>query len=178
MKKYYYLGITLLASMLTVFLMSCERDDICTEDTLTTPQLIVTFYDIDNPEELKSVESLRITDEDGANIYTTGDRTTRDSIAIPLRILSDLTSYQFIVNSEDDDSDMEIGNTDLITFQYTTEEIFLSRACGYIANFTLNETDGVSITTDTDNWIDPVNGIEIVNANIQDETSAHVKIYH
>ena len=41
--------------ILTIY--NCESDDICPESTLTTPRLIVTFYDEENPEERKNIES-------------------------------------------------------------------------------------------------------------------------
>jgi len=50
MSKYLFLFLIIL----TIY--NCESDDICPESTLTTPRLIVTFYDIDNPEERKNIE--------------------------------------------------------------------------------------------------------------------------
>ena len=54
MKK---LFIILIASFITY---NCESDDICPESTLTTPRMIITFYDVNNPEERKNVESLGV----------------------------------------------------------------------------------------------------------------------
>ena len=51
MNKY----LVLFLIILTIY--NCESDDICPESTLTTPRLIVTFYDIDNPEERKNIEA-------------------------------------------------------------------------------------------------------------------------
>ena len=42
----------------TVTTYNCESDDICPESTLTTPRMIITFYDVNNPEVRKKVESL------------------------------------------------------------------------------------------------------------------------
>ena len=39
---------------------SCESDDICPESSQKTPRLIITFYDISNPELRKDVENLAI----------------------------------------------------------------------------------------------------------------------
>ena len=41
-------------------LLTCESDDICPESTQTTPRIVITFYDINNPNEKKNVESLGI----------------------------------------------------------------------------------------------------------------------
>ena len=44
----------------TLTTYNCESDDICPESTLTTPRMIITFYDVNNPEERKNVESLGV----------------------------------------------------------------------------------------------------------------------
>ena len=54
MNKFFILFLSLIS------IYGCESDDICPESALTTPQLIVTFYDMDNPEERKSVQSLGV----------------------------------------------------------------------------------------------------------------------
>lgn len=50
MKKF----IIILIATATIY--NCESDDICPESTLTTPRMIITFYDVNNPEERKNVE--------------------------------------------------------------------------------------------------------------------------
>ena len=45
----------------TLFLSGCTRDDICPEDTQTTPLLVIKFMDISNPTQVKAVDNLRIT---------------------------------------------------------------------------------------------------------------------
>jgi len=47
MKKFFIILIA------TVTSYNCESDDICPESTLTTPRMIITFYDVNNPEERK-----------------------------------------------------------------------------------------------------------------------------
>lgn len=151
-------------------MVSCEKDDICVD--AVTPQLIITFYDQDNVSDAKDVTLLRVygegLDPDGAVI----DRTTTDSIAIPLKTLEDSTSYVFITNSGDDENDQEVGNADVLTFYYNINEIYVSRACGYKVNYS-SLTAG--ITPDTDNWI---TNISIENNEVTDEVAAHVNIYH
>ena len=51
MNKY----LVLFLIILTIY--NCESDDICPESTLTTPRLIVTFYDEENPDERKNISS-------------------------------------------------------------------------------------------------------------------------
>ena len=36
---------------LTTLLIGCEKDDICPEDTSTTPRLIIRFYDIEDTDD-------------------------------------------------------------------------------------------------------------------------------
>ena len=44
----------------SITIISCEKDDICSESTLTTPRLIITFKDVTDPEQSKAVESLGV----------------------------------------------------------------------------------------------------------------------
>ena len=149
---------------------ACEKDDICVEGD--TALLIIRFYDAENPEEFKSVTNLRVTGLGQDNpVDTFTDRSTLDSISIPLRINEPDTGFEFISESESED-DVEIGNIDTLTFSYTTEEVFVSRACGFIANYT-ELSDALSV--DGDNWIQ---SIEIISPTVNSIDAAHVYVYH
>lgn len=155
---------------LVVLLTHCEKDDICVDGD--TPLLIIRFYDADDPATLKEVPSLRVVGlGQTTTVNTITDRSSLDSIGIPLRINEANTSYLLILDSEDED-DLEIGNIDTLTFNYTTNEVFISRACGFVANY-----DGLAdeLNVDAENWIQ---NIEIVSSMIQTQDSAHVKIFH
>ncbi len=149
---------------------ACEKDDICVDGD--TPLLILTFYDAQNPETPKSVSSLRIVGlgEDGP-IDTFSDRSSTDSVGIPLRINQSESQFVLIVDSADEE-DTETGNIDTLSFQYITSEVFISRACGFVANF---ESVNPILTADTENWIQ---NIEVVNPSVIKLDSAHVKIFH
>ncbi len=153
---------------------ACEKDDICVDDD--TPQLIIRFYDADNPTELKVVPGLRVIGVGNGNpVDTFSDRTsTLDSIAIPLKTNDISTQFSFILNSADDDNGAETGTTDQLLFSYETEEIFKSRACGFVVNYDNLTTD---FSPATENWIQ---SIEIVkpSVTIEEEVTAHVKIFH
>ena len=149
---------------------ACEKDDICVDGD--TPKLIIRFYDNENPGELKAVPSLRVVGlGQSTTVNTFADRSSLDSIALPLRINEANTGFILISDSADED-DLETGNNDTLTFDYSTLEVFISRACGYIANY-----DDLSelLTSDSENWIQ---NIEIVSPLIQQQDSAHVKILH
>ncbi len=156
--------------LIVLGLFSCEKDDICVEGD--TPLLIIRFYDAENPLEFKSVSSLRVRglgQEFSVDTFT--DRSTLDSISIPLRINQPDTGFVFISESATED-DIETGNQDTLSFTYNTREEFVSRACGFIANF---EELSESLSDDGDNWIQ---SIEIISTTINSQASAHVEIFH
>lgn len=147
---------------------SCEKDDICVDGT--TPLLLISFYDFDNPTALKAPSNLVVKGElydstFGGILPNTGT----DSIQVPLRLEALNTVFSLTTNET---TDALNDNEDLVNFTYTLKEVFISRACGYIANY---ENLTVDLTPDTNNWI---KNIEVVNATIENENAAHVKIYH
>jgi len=162
------IGLIFLIGLLAI--SSCEKDDICVDGD--TPLLIIRFYNAADSTALKSVASLRIIGiGNGEPVDTFTDRSSTDSVAVPLRINEISTQFQIILNSDGDD-DAETGNIDTLQFNYETNEVFISRACGFVANYEI-ETD--TLTVDTDNWIQ---GIEITNPSVTSQDSAHVKIFH
>ena len=187
-KKYSVLGSILCLLILTSLFFSCEKDDICVEGTITTPLLVIEFFDANNTsgeEVAKNVTKLWVeavnpnTDDNGVILdpIQLSPQTT-NTVSIPLRTQDDSTQYRFISNYELDDMGGQLGNEDIITFNYTTREIFLSRACGYITNYTMNVSNGAVVTDDGNNWINPAFGIQVSEINIQNENVTHVKIYH
>ena len=170
MKKIFSL---LLVLGFIMYLGSCEKDDICVDGD--TPLLVISFYDIDNPETAKAVTKLRVVGVGkDSTVNTISDRTDLDSIGLPLQSGANITRFIMIKNSayDTDTTFVETGNIDTLSFNYVVKEQFVSRACGYIANYDNLET---SLTTDTDNWI---KDITVVDTLIKDQTAAHVKIFH
>ncbi|SHF94133.1 hypothetical protein SAMN03080594_109190 [Arenibacter palladensis] len=168
--------------LLTIVLIgfgACEKDDICIDGD--TPLLIIRFYDVDNPTELKDVTDFRIVGVgQNTTVTTVSDRTDTDSIAIPLKVTENTTGFYFISNSSDVETTdssgetitVEGGDLDTLYFNYSRIDKFVSRACGYIANYEDLTSD---LKTETDNWI---KDIEIVTPLVENSTAAHVKIYH
>ncbi len=156
MKKYFFIII-----ILTAVITSCERDDICIDDT--TPNLIVRFYDKDNPTEFKSVSNLSVKvtsiENDSLNF-------SADSIAIPLKVTDNSIQYVLTANST---NGAELIR-DTLSLNYMREEVFVGRSCGFKMTF-----NDLNITDRTSNWIQD---FEIVNNTINSETEAHVKIFH
>ncbi len=157
---------------------SCERDDICVEGD--TPLLVIGFFDVEDTLSFKPVPGfrLRAIDNDSVlnnvSLYQFSDRSTEnDSILIPLQIATNSTSFEFITNSSDDDmTGEETGTVDVLNFNYTVNSEFITRACGFIANF-----DGLEINQETGGtgWIQE---IRIVESNIQRTNQIHVKVLH
>lgn len=157
--------------LLFTVLYNCERDDICPESTATTPKLIIRFYDITEQTETKNVLGLQIQGVDSENIYQSAVST--DSVALPLKTDASITSFKLHKEYVDDGNGNISGNEDVINIEYSVEEVYVSRACGYKTiynNVTLKDVD------DGDNWIEL---IQIENPlTVDNETEAHVKIFH
>lgn len=148
----------------------CEKDDICVDGD--TPLLIIKFLDSENPQNSKIVNQLRVVGlgQDAA-VDTFADRSTLDSIAIPLRPGETQTTFILIQDSADED-EMEIGNRDTVRFDYATREVFISRACGFVAQYDNLESEW---QRGSENWI---RNIEVENASVQNQDSTHVSIFH
>jgi hypothetical protein len=148
----------LLLLLLFVGFVSCERDDICIDDI--TPHLIIRFYDVTDTTLVKSVDQLSVKIlEIDANYIS---NSTADSIALPLISSAEFT--RFVLMNE--------SNSDTITVNYTPEAVFVGRSCGFKSIF--NGLD-LHVTGDGENWIQSFN---IISQQIENETSAHVKIFH
>ena len=118
------------------FLANCEKDDICVNGD--TPFLIIGFYDAADETLEKQATALRIraldveeplnydssTDTEGRPFHR--DRSNTDSTAIPLKVNANSTSFEFILNSADDEEnpDLDTGTVDTLTFNYTVVEDF------------------------------------------------------
>jgi hypothetical protein len=150
-KKYYYWILLAILSGNN----SCEKDDFCTE--LITPKLTLRFYDIDNTTTLKASENMYIWAIDKDSLYKD---TALDSLSLPLR-LSDVTTRYVIENK---------SIRDTIEFLYAPHDVFVSRSCGYKTVF-----EDLQVQSVTNNWI---KDIEIVNATIENDTAAHIRIFH
>jgi len=137
---------------------SCEIDDICVED-VSTPKLIIQFYDAGNVTDTKEVDTLSVWIEGKAKLY---DDVITDSIAIPLNLDSNSTKY-FLSKSD---------TLDFLHVYHTNKEVFVSRSCGFKMNFTIENSTQISNL-----WIDDFETSEMPQL-IENEQVVHVKIYH
>ena len=160
----------LLLVLFTLTLSGCEKDDICDENTSTTPNVVIEFYDAASPNTLKNVTNLKVV----ANGFTealTGTSAV-SKIKVPLQTNLDATTWQFIQNGLDNDATND--NEDILNFTYLRETVFVSRACGYKIVYDLTNSNTNLVATDADNWIDH---ITIIQPNIDTENETHIKIY-
>jgi len=174
MKIYKCLLYTLIAICTLSANYSCERDDICAEGTPTTPFLIIKFIDFETGTLIKAPVELQVQAVGVDTPFTLG--TVRDSILIPLRNNESITDYEFTINSDttnNTDTDPN-PDKDIVSFQYTAKEEYVSSACGFKVNYE-GLTFSPPITGDDGNWI---KSITIQRENITDETTAHVFIFH
>lgn len=155
------------------FSSSCQKDDLCTPDQQTTPRMVIVFKDANNPSEVKQVDQLQVRDiasVDFAPLDFNGSTvlTAVDTIYLPLRRLSELTSYNFVAEIEDE------TNVDNVIFNYSTEDAFVNRACGFVVNY--NDLTGNRSDENPSNfWIRDVVAIE---NSINDSKTVHIEIRH
>ncbi|WP_299443590.1 DUF6452 family protein [uncultured Aquimarina sp.] len=151
---------------------SCERDDICAEDTPTTPFLIIKFIDDVTVSDIKQPVDLEVRSTDPLITDFVPDVVSKDSIMIPLRTGSQITDFEFIINATNEDP--SVVNRDTVSFQYTPVEEYVSSACGFKVIYN-GLTSTLTQEEDDGNWI---KRITIEEDNVTDETAAHVLIFH
>lgn len=158
--------------IISTYLLSCEKDDICA--TPTTPSLLIKFYQIDAPSVPKSV-NLKFFVEGSDKLDSVIDKT---EMRLPLRVDTNLTRWHLRYNQ------ITVGqtltNTDILEFHYQTKNTYISRACGYKTTFTLDdntddlENNPIDVPEKDGFWI---KGFEVLKNNIEDENEAHINIY-
>ncbi|MGB7841448.1 MAG: DUF6452 family protein [Salinimicrobium sp.] len=158
-QKWFFLAGFLLLSL------GCQKDDICPPGTETTPNLLIEFYDQEDPTRLKAVQNLVVI-ATGKEDTLLGPVTT-NNISIPLRTAQNFTEYSFIANAGDEEE-----NKDIVSFTYSPTPVYLNRACGYKIEY-LNLD--VALTEDSENWI--ISDI-ILQENVENEAEAHISFTH
>jgi len=175
--------ITLLLLVFCFSFSSCEKDDICDANTPTTPRMVIKFFDINNPTVEKSVTNLKVIGEgmtDGVIFNSTASGESKflantSKISIPLKTNAATTTFSFILNSGS--TNAALVNTDVIQFNYTTSEVYVSRACGFKTLFEMNanppfvHSDGP--VSDT-KWMKVV---QLQKTNINNENETHLSIF-
>lgn len=163
--------------MIALSFSGCEKDDICDANTVTTPRLVISFYDVTNSSVLKNVTNLKITGEgmtDGV-VFNGSSLINGSTVSIPLKTDADATTFSFILNYGS--TNPALVNEDILRFNYVREELFVSRACGFKTNYTLDpQTPYVhtDAATADQKWIQY---IAVKNSIIANENETHLEIY-
>jgi hypothetical protein len=175
--------IIILLLIVTFSFSSCEKDDICDANTPTTPRLVIGFYDIDNPSVPQNVNNLKVIGEGMTEGIIFNESATDDSkyltngntISIPLKTDVNTTTYEFILNSGNPNP--TLIDTDKIEFNYTRNDVFVSRACGFKVLFTFDPNNPyvhTSVPVTKEKWIQ---FISVEKSNIDNENETHIKIF-
>jgi len=155
----------LFAFVCFVIFAGCEKDDICLSTVVGTPDLVILLLDKDTgTRQSPSGFSIRPIGTEKELVRSTGD-----SLALPLQITEAITQFEFILNGGSENE-----NIDTLQINYQRQDQFINGACGFRANFVLDQTP-VFILNSGDNWI---KGAVILKDTISDETAAHLGILH
>lgn len=178
--KYYHI----LIALISVSLLTCERDDLCDEDTPTTPRMIIEFRDVAIPENTKNVIDIRVEDPDDSTRFLTAYNGSVSALEMIIPLKTDVDETKYVVykdyniddngTPEDDTDDFQTGNPDTLTITYEREDIYVSRACSFKTTY---KNITVTIEPDGDNWMlfqIPTND----NQTIINEDETHWNIRH
>lgn len=159
----------LFSLLLVLYMGGCTKDDICSEDTATTPLLVIEFRDINDRLAAKAVQNLQI--KVNSPDSTLVENAVNDTlVAIPLNTEMNSSSFLFTYNQNNENT----RNTDVLTVNYTPEELYVNRACGFKVIYT-QLTIAIENEPLNENWI---LDSEILNPLIENENEAHITIFH
>lgn len=147
---------------------SCERDDICAAATVTTPKLVIEFFDINNPGNPKSVRDLVVSEVENDTTGLLFNSTS--SIAVPLKTNDIETKYVFNLNANSETG----GLVDTLTFSYATDQLYVNRACGFKVNF-IDFQASIETEANPDSWIED---IRVRENSIENEFETHIFIFY
>ncbi|MFA9187968.1 DUF6452 family protein [Flavobacterium sp. FBOR7N2.3] len=168
----------LLLLILSFSFSGCEKDDICDANTITTPRLVITFYDFNNSSVEKNATNLTII-ADGMEEAVSFNGSTLingTTVSIPLKPTEDTTTFRFILNFGSTNA-ASLPNEDIIEFNYSRQNIFVSRACGFKTNYTLDPITPF-VHSDAEaadsKWM---RHVAVKNYIIANENETHLEIY-
>ena len=153
-------------SLFIIFLFNCEKDDICLEGTPGTPRLIIRFFDQNEKFTTKPLSKASIKALNEEEEYTVF---SGDSLAIPLKLVSNTTIYTFTLL--DDSANQE--KVDTLKFNYKREDYYINRACGFLSNLIF--TNPALEILDKESVF---SGFNVLKDTIKNEKQAHLAIYH
>ena len=156
----------LFLSMVLFGLWSCTKDDLCSEETPTTPLLTIEFFDITDRLTPKPANDLaiRVRDADSTVVYPSVSDVT---VAIPLDTEADQSQF-YLIDQASSEENLSVVQLDLF---YQRQDIYVNRACAFKTIYTnmAFESDQTPLS-----WIQD---IELLTPTVED-ASVHMYIYH
>lgn len=154
---------------------ACEKDDLCSEDTPTTPLIYIKFYNVDDQNQPNSqgfVMAQAIGFQD--SIMRSGNE-----LKLPLQLNANETSWILKLETRDEQNN-EIIAYDTLTFKYQPLTEYVNKACGYKTMFVLDEKNTMPIINGNENtkqghWI---RTYELVTSYIDNDYEEHIKIFY
>nr|WP_314603184.1 DUF6452 family protein [uncultured Capnocytophaga sp.] len=165
MKQFLFLFVLL-------FLISCESDDICT-DNVVTPRLIVRIYDKDAPRRTKPVNNLLVIGKDQNRPIQ--PISTTDSLALPLRLTSGESSFILVKDAVvDSRGNLTRGTQVALKINANASQIFSDKGCGYKIIY-----DQITATSDSISGNIPwINRVQVMFRKIENEKQASIHIFY
>ena len=101
---------------------------------------------------------------------------------MPLKTTETITQYSLHKNYSVNDNgtpndttdDFLNGNEDIITIEYVTEEVYVSRACGFKTVF---KNIRITVADDGDRWIQNYRSVDD-NQIVENEDAPHFRLFH
>ncbi|OCB75486.1 DUF6452 family protein [Flavobacterium crassostreae] len=155
----------------------CEKDDICDANTITTPRLVLSFYDIANASVPKEVKNLTvIADGMSQGVSYQGSTLINGSkVAIPLKTDADLVRFRFILNYKS--TVIPLENEDVLQINYSRKDVFVSRACGFKTEYTLDPIQPLEHTDGAAADLLWMKHIAVKTSTIVHENETHLEIF-
>ncbi|MDO5608868.1 MAG: DUF6452 family protein [Capnocytophaga sp.] len=168
--KYKITSFLFAIALIALAFYACEPDDLC-ENTVVTPRLVVRTYSAASPTTVSPVNNLLVYGEGSSLVLS---YTSLDSLALPLKIDANSTTYVMVKNAVYNTSTGELasGSAATVTFTYDVENEFVSKGCGFKAVF---KNLDAAVEDPANSWITNIN---ILNSTVENESNAKVHIYH
>lgn len=166
-----------------IYLQSCEKDDICEEETPKTPFLVIRFYDEENRDIPKAVTNLELTAIEFLNQDPPIEPLKFSGVSeirIPLKVTENMTEFYAVINKDIED----LENADKIRFQYNRSDVYISRACGFktyfdfnvLNPFTISEIEaGTGLPGIGSRWLLDHN---FIKTNINNDNEIHLHLFY
>ena len=144
--------------VLTLFFLSCEKDDICIEGSENTNRITIGFID----NESKNPTRISLSFIKGINNDSIIESFSGNELKLPLMVNSNETKYILEQN--------EVKDTLIIFHQ--TNHLYLNRSCGFKSNFLIKSKTEIIKES---GWI---REISIVQDSIYNEEKTNIFIHY